>query len=358
MVSTLSVWRVTILPTNKRSIAEMSGFIKRRNNDNNSAIMRFMKNVVTIGGGTGSYTVLSGLKDLKGISISALVSMADDGGSTGKLRDELGVMPTGDVRQCLLALSEQNDAVRKLMGYRFGNGSLSGHGFGNILLAGLEKITGDFDEGVAVASELLKVKGTVIPITLDNAESCALLPDGTVVRGQVNIGKTNLRKLGLKKLFYKKPVRLNPNARSAILKADYIIIGPGDYFESLVPNFIVSGFKEAIVKSKAKIILPVNFTNKKIHTKYWKASDYVKTTESYIGRPIDMILVNNEPPSPLQMKHYKLKTGDGVLVVDDLKDERVIRKSLMSSTLFNHIRSFIRHDSKKLAKCIDAIIKK
>src|SRR3989344_5964762 len=124
-----------------------------------SDIIHLMKNIVTIGGGTGSYTVLMGLKELKDISLFALVSMADNGGSTGVLRDELGVLPPGDVRQCLVALSEHSDIVRKLMNYRFSEGSLTGHSFGNILLAALEKVTGDFARGVEVASEILKVKG-------------------------------------------------------------------------------------------------------------------------------------------------------------------------------------------------------
>ncbi|MEK7585977.1 MAG: gluconeogenesis factor YvcK family protein [Patescibacteria group bacterium] len=317
-----------------------------------------MKNVVTIGGGTGSYTVLVGLKDLKDVSISALVSMADDGGSTGILRDELGVLPPGDIRQCLVALSEHSDIVRKLISYRFSRGSLSGHSFGNILLAALEKVTGDFVQGVEVASEILKVKGTVIPITKDKAELRALLSDGTLIKNQRSIGKTNLRKLGIKKIFYKNRVRLNEKARNSIIKANYIIIGPGDYYESVVPNLIVGGFKEAIQKTKAKIILPINLTNKKIHTKYWKVSDYVKNTEKYLGRSVDIVLVNSESPSTAQMKRYKLKEGDGVLVEDDFNDLRVMRRDLLSPALFNHKRSFIRHDSLKLAKCISSIIKK
>src|SRR3989337_2321393 len=136
-----------------------------------------IKNVMTVGGGTGSYTVLSGLKDLKNVSLTALVSMADDGGSTGVLRDELGVLPPGDVRQCLVALSEHSEIVRKLMNYRFENGGLAGHSFGNIFLAALEKVTGDFVKGVEIASEILKVNGNVVPITKNKAQLSILLSD-------------------------------------------------------------------------------------------------------------------------------------------------------------------------------------
>lgn len=319
-----------------------------------------MKNIkiVTVGGGTGSYTVLMGLKNLKNVSLSALVSMADNGGSTGVLRDELGVLPPGDVRQCLVALSEHSDIVRKLMSYRFSKGGLTGHSFGNLFLAALEKVTGDFVEGVEVAKDILKVRGSVIPVTKENAELCVCLKNGDVVVGQKNIGKTNLKTLGLKKIFYKKSVSLNKKAEEMLLDAGFIIIGPGDYFESLVPNFIVGGFKKAIKKTKAKIVFVVNMTNKKIHTEGWTAFDYMMNTEKYLGRKIDFILMNNEPPSEKQKRRYQLKEGDGVLVLDDLKERKnVIRYPLLSHLFFDHIRSFIRHDSLKLAGCIDKIIK-
>src|SRR3989344_2582268 len=136
-----------------------------------------VKNIVTVGGGTGSYTILSGLKNLKDVSLTALVSMADDGGSTGALRDELGVLPPGDVRKCLVALSKHTEIVRKLMNYRFEEGKLSGHTFGNILLAALEKVTGDFVQGVEIASKILKVRGKVIPITREKAQLSVLFSD-------------------------------------------------------------------------------------------------------------------------------------------------------------------------------------
>lgn len=323
-----------------------------------------MKNIVTIGGGTGSYTVLMGLKELKDVSLFALVSMSDNGGSTGVLRDELGVLPPGDVRQCLVALSEHSDIVRKLMNYRFSEGSLTGHSFGNILLAALEKVTGNFTSGVEVASDILNVKGKVIPITNEKAELSALLSNGTLVEGQVGVDGANFSELGLDKIFYKNNVELSENAVDAISNADFIIVGPGNYYSSVVPNLIVNNFKENLLKSKAKIILPVNLTNKNEHTKNWKVSDYVKNTEIYLGKKVDFILVNTESPSKEQIERYKLEEGGDVLVEDDFTDERVIREPLMSHSFFNYdavdarknTRSFIRHDSTKLAQCISKII--
>lgn len=323
-----------------------------------------MQKVVTVGGGTGSYTVLSGLKNISNISIKALVSMADDGGSTGVLMDELGVLPPGDVRQCLVALSEHSDIVRKLMNYRFTEGTLSGHSFGNIFLAALEKVTGNFAKGVEIASEILKVKGIVIPVTNDKAKLSVSLNDGSLIEGEDNLNKANVQDVGIKRISYKNSSRLSDDAKIAILEADYIILGPGNYFCSVIPNLIVNGFKGAINKSKAKIVLPINLTNKQGHTKGWKVSDYVKDIESHLGKNVDIILVNNEAPSKQQIESYAIKEGDGVLVINDLNDARILNASLLSTALVQYskvdtiqnLRSFIRHDSQKLAKVIEKII--
>jgi uncharacterized cofD-like protein len=325
-----------------------------------------MKNIVTVGGGTGSYTVLSGLKNIPDVSLTALVSMSDDGGSTGVLRDELGVLPPGDVRQCLVALSEHSDVMRKLMNYRFSEGMLRGHSFGNIFLAALEKVTGDFAEGVEVASEIMKVRGNVVPITKNKAELSIRLLNGKILAGENKIQDANFEDTGIKDIFYKNKVELNRKAEEAILKADYIILGPGNYYCSVVPNFIVNGFKEAINESKAKIILPINLTNKLGHTTNWKVSNYVNDVEKHIGKLVDFILVNNEEPSKEQIERYKLEEGDGVLVEDDFKDNRVVRVALLSHIIPPSIkedispntRGFIRHDSEKLADCIKKIIEK
>ncbi len=326
-----------------------------------------MKNIVTVGGGTGSYTVLSGLKNLPGVSLTALVSMADDGGSTGVLRDELGVLPPGDVRQCLVALSEHSDIVRKLMNYRFENGGLGGHSFGNIFLAALEKVTGNFTKGVEIASEILRIKGKVIPITNDSAKLAVKLLNGKEIKGEDNIqNDAAIQKYGLEKIFYTTSVSLSESAKKSILEADVIVLGPGNYYCSVLPNLIVKGFKDTIKNSKAKIIFPVNLTNKLEHTINWKVSDYVKDIEQekYLGRPVDFILVNNDEPSPEQIKLYELEEGKGVLVEDDFVDARVIRTPLLSRILFKRskediipsTKGFIRHDSQKLAACIKKII--
>lgn len=322
-----------------------------------------MKNIVTVGGGTGSYTVLSGLKNLAGTNITAIVSMADDGGSNKIMRDELGVLPPSDTRLCLVALSEHSDIVRKLMLYRFSEGTLAGNTFGNIFLAALEKVTGDFSSGVEVASEILKVKGSVVPVTRAKAELSARLSDGSVISGEHAIDESDLEKAGPVELFYKDDVPLNELAKGAIRSADYIIVGPGDFFTSIAPNLIVRGFQEALVEAKAKIILPLNLTNKAGHNMSWRASGYVSNIEKYMGCKADFILLNSEPPSSEQIEQYKAEERGDVMIKDDLgNDPRVIRAPLLSHLMHENSkgdmmkRSFIRHDSDKLALAIKKII--
>jgi uncharacterized cofD-like protein len=275
------------------------------------------------------------------------------------------VLPPGDVRQCLVALSEHSDMVRQLMNYRFDEGTLKGHSFGNIFLAALQKVTGDFAKGVEIASEILKVNGNVIPTTSNKAELCIELSDGKIIEGENTIQNENLQEVGIKRIFYKGKVNVNENAGRAISEADYVILGPGNYYCSVIPNLIVTGFKEAINQSKAKLILPINLTNKLGHTTNWKVSNYVKDIEKYLGKEVDFILVNNEAPSKEQFEHYKLKEGDGVLIEDDFEDKRVVRGAFLShlfikyskADVLQNVRSFIRHDGEKLAETVESIIK-
>lgn len=324
-----------------------------------------MKNIVTIGGGTGSYTVLSGIKNIPGISISAIVAMTDDGGSTGVLRDELGVLPPGDVRQCLVALSEQSEIVRKLMTYRFSTGGLKGHNFGNIFLAGLEKVTGSFVDGVEIASDILKVKGKVIPVTDRVATLNATLADGTVLNGENEINHHDVDVNTIKKLKTSTSARINPHAKKAILEANFIFIGPGNHYCSIIPNLIVPGVSVALKQTKAKIIYIVNLTNKKGHTLGWQTGDYLKNLEKYMGRKCDFILINNQKPNKEQLQVYEKQEGGSVMVKNDLiKDRRVIEVPLISkkivrfdkSDIIAKTRSLIRHDSALIQKTLAKII--
>jgi uncharacterized cofD-like protein len=324
-----------------------------------------MKKIVTVGGGTGSYTVLRGLKVFDDIEISAIVSMADDGGSTGVLRDELGVLPPGDVRQCLLALSYHDDIVRSLISYRFEEGSLKGHSFGNILLAALEKTAGSFAKGVEIASDILKIKGRVLPITEDAAVLMVTLRSGRVLLGENTINHGDLESLPGIKVSFEKPVFLSSHASEALLSADLIVLGPGNFYCSLLPNLVVEGFKEAIQKSSGKIVLPMNLTNKKGHTLFYSVRTYVQEVEALLGRPVDYILCNNESPTEEQEALYQMEEGDGVLVVNDMQEDvRMLAVPLLSHDIvkqekgdsISYTRSFIRHDSKKLGEVIYSLL--
>lgn len=321
-----------------------------------------MKNVVVIGGGTGSFTVLKGLKNYP-IKLSAIVSMSDNGGSTGRLRDELGVLPTGDIRQCLVALSDSSDKMRELMNYRFEDGSLKGHSFGNLLLSALEKINGNFSQGLNEAMEILKVRGEVIPVTTDNITLNAEFENGDLVKGESEIDETyNLG--NIKRIFYNGDVSTNPLAIKRILEADSIIIGPGSHYTSIMSNLIIPGLSEAIKQSKAKVVYISNLTNKKNQTLGFDVDDYVNIIESFIGKDrINYILYNKVLPSKELMDKYIDQEGEGAVVEFNLLKNSNRKYHIVMSDLINSqivsldlsdpiakTRSLIRHDSNKLSK--------
>lgn len=329
-----------------------------------------MKNVVTIGGGTGSFTLLSGLKKYP-VNISAIVSMADDGGSTGVLRDELGVLPPGDVRQCLVALSESSEELRELMSYRFEKGVFKGHSFGNLFLSALEKINGSFSKGVEEAIKILNAKGEVIPVTNEDMRLFIELKNGKLIKGENELDcNREIESSGIKKIFLRPRVKANKKAIERIKKADLIIIGPGDFYGSIVPNLLVDGISEAIRKSKAKIVFNCNLTNKKGQTEGFDLDQYVFEINKYIGKKrIDYATFNIENPSPSLIRKYEKKEGKGMVVRLNEKKQgersfRIIRAELLSGEkirknprdLISDTRSFIRHDSGKLAKILMMIL--
>lgn len=323
-----------------------------------------MKKIVTIGGGTGSFTLLSGLKKYP-IELSAIVSMADDGGSTGVLRDELGVLPPGDVRQCLVALSDSSEKLRELMNYRFEEGGLSGHSFGNLFLSALEKIEGGFIDGVAEAAKILNVKGEVIPVTGVDTSLKVELRDGQVLSGEHEINTSlTVGKTGIKKLFLSPRAKANPRAVEALLTADLIIIGPGNHYCSILPNLLVGGIPEAIRRSEATVVYNCNLVNKRGHTDGYTLDEYVSEIDSFLGGPcVDFVTFNTHVPDKRVLKRYNEESSALVSFIPDRvqnRHYRVLQADLLNrkSVRFSiadkiaQSRSFIRHDTEKLAKVL------
>lgn len=315
--------------------------------------------VVTIGGGTGSFTVLSGLKKYP-LDLTAIVTMADDGGSTGVLRDELGVLPPGDVRQCLVALSKSDLLMRELMNYRFTDGKLKGHNFGNLLLSALEKVTGSFDLAVEKASEILRISGHVIPATLDKVSLVARLKDGAIIHGQSLIHKTNLQQLDQMELI--PSAQANPKAVAAIQAAKAIIIGPGDFYSSLIPNLLVKGIVDAIQHSSAKKIFVTNLMAKKGHTEGFSADDFAQTIERYLGCKVDTVLYNTFVPSQNLLERYA-RNGEVMIKRPKKKlDARYVGADLVSRSFPKARagdpleRTYIRHDPDRLANIIHELL--
>lgn len=318
-----------------------------------------MKKIVVIGGGTGNFAVLHGLKSYK-VDLSAIVSMADDGGSTGILRDELGVLPPGDVRQCLVALSNSSNMMRSLMSYRFENGGLGGHSFGNLLLSALEKVTGSFEKAVEEMGKILFIKGKVIPVTTHQVRLKMLLNNRQLLEGEKEIYLSQEIDQGYKSIYLEPFPKANPHAIDEIMNADIIVLGPGGLHTSLIPNLLVEGVSEALRSSPAKKTFVVNLMNRKGQTTGFKVSHYLKEVTHFVGEDIfDFILVNKQKP-PQELIQVYAEEGD--LVENDLVDPRIIATPLLGDLRESFKkdilkRNLIRHDSKKLAQELMKIVK-
>lgn len=322
--------------------------------------------IVVIGGGTGSFVVLSGLKKYFN-NITALVSMADDGGSTGQLRDELGVLPPGDVRQCLVALSE-SPKVRDLFNYRFDEGSLKGHSFGNLFLTALEKMTGNFAEAVDVASDVLDINGhAVIPITLEKVGLIANDGERDI------IGESEIREAEFTeqrpKLSLEPVAKVNPEAIKAIEEADLIVVAPGGLYESLGAALIIPGVGDALHKSSAEKVYICNLMNQDKHVKDFAVNDYVDELERLAGAKfVDKVIYNVNRPNDEILERYALEGDHPVLINEDnlakahyksygvdLLSDSIWQNSSKSDPLAAQ-RSLIRHDSDKLAKNLIEVV--
>jgi uncharacterized cofD-like protein len=311
-----------------------------------------LKKVVVIGGGTGNFVILQGLKKYP-VDLTAIVSMADDGGSTGILRDELGVLPPGDVRQCLVALSDSSRLMRSLMNYRFENGGLGGHSFGNLFLSALEKVTGSFEKAVEEASKILSIRGKVIPVTMHQVRLKMVLNSRKVLEGEREVYLSQEIDRGYKTMYLEPFPKVNPRVLEEIHNADLIVVGPGGLHTSLIPNLLVEGVCDALMQSDATKVYVVNLMNRKGQTTGFKTSDYMRELVRFLGKDIfDHILINVQKPAEHLIAAY---AEEGDLVENDMKDERVIAADLLGKLQAEQKRdlmkrSLIRHDSKKLAQ--------
>ena len=309
------------------------------------------KKIATIGGGTGQYVLLRGLKTHE-VDISAIVSMSDDGGSTGKLREELGVHATGDVRQCIIALSESSHLMRSLMNYRFESGPLYGHSFGNLFLSALEKVTGSFEEAVEEVSDILAIRGKVIPVTNDQVRLGMTLRSGKELYGEKQIYLSEEINQGYEKVYLDPKATANPKAVEAILEADVVVIGPGGFFTSIIANLLVDGIAEALHQTKATKIFVVNLMNRRGQTLGYGVKEYVQQLSHFLGGDIlDYVLVNDQVPPPYLVSLYDL---EGEFVHQNFDNARVFKAPMLGSLGSAPVsdlmpRSPIRHDSAALA---------
>lgn len=319
------------------------------------------KKIAVIGGGTGSFVMLSALKKHTKY-LSAIVNMADDGGSTGVLRDELGALPPGDVRQCLVALSD-SPQLRDLFNYRFEEGTFGGHSFGNLLLTALEKTTGSFTEAVRVASKVLRIRGTVIPATLDDVRLKMEWPGSSVIlHGErvidVEHFKNDPRRAELS--LVPNPV-VNPAAIKTIEEADLVVISAGDLYTSLGPLLVIDGIGKALHETKATVVYVCNLVTKQGQTDGFTVSDHAAEIERFGDHEgfLDVVLYNQQKPDAALLKRYA-EEGSAMVAVDNEKLKNAPYRAVGADLLgqlseqdkheVSKIpRTFIRHNTEEIA---------
>ncbi len=328
------------------------------------------KSVVVIGGGTGTFPVLRGLKEYRDdITITAIITMADSGGSTGRLRDEFGQLPVGDVRMAMTALAsevdEHDELLRQLFLHRFDKGDgLNGHNFGNLLIVALTEILGSEAEAVKTAARILRVRGRVLPVTADKVHIVAEYDDGVVIKGEHEIDEPSEDRWDhtIEKFYTEPKGCVTDDAKSAICAADLILLGPGDLYSSLLANCVIDGVSDAIVKSNAKFVFAANLMTRPGQTHGMTACDHVHEVEKYVGKIPDVVIVNTgEVPEHLLKKYAE---SHQFPVVDDCDaiDTEVIRDDLLSKDEVVKAkgdalqRSLVRGDGDKFAKLLLSLI--
>ena len=308
--------------------------------------------VVVIGGGTGLSTMLRGLKQYTS-HITAIVTVGDDGGGSGKLREDLGMLPPGDIRNCILALADTEPLMEDLLQYRFTEGSLKGQCFGNLFLAAMAGISENFEDAVQKMSSVLAVKGKVLPVTLDDMKLVAKLENGEIIEGESKIpSEVIVRNTRIKKIAIK-PIDAKPleEAIKAINNADVIIMGPGSLYTSIIPNLLVKGIPEAICKSPAKKVYISNVMTQPGETDGFKVSNHLKVLMDYgVAENIDYVIANNGIIPPDIKEKYAKENAE--LVVLDYENISNLNVNVIEANLIKITKRYVKHNAEKLAELI------
>lgn len=303
------------------------------------------KKVVVLGGGTGMSSLLRGLKEFP-IDITTIVSVCDDGKSTGRLRNEFNIPAVGDVRRILIALSETEPLVAQLLNYRFKTTSdLDGHTVGNLLLTASTNITGNLSDGIEALGNVLNLKGTVLPFTEDNVILMARMQDGSIVEGEHNITEDSRK---IKEVFYKEKPVINEKVIKSIKNADLIIFSMGSLYTSILPNIIVKEVIDAIDESNAQIVYTCNLVTQPGESDDFKVSDHIKTLNHYLGkRKIEIVIANNGTiDKQMALKYANLEQKDPVIL--DIKETKKQNVKIISDNLVVVENNLLRHDALKL----------
>ena len=318
--------------------------------------------ILTLGGGSGQYTLLSGLRDIKNIRITAIASMADNGGSTGRLRDELGVLPPGDILKCAIALSPLRDIAKKIMLKPLkGDQRLQGHKAGNMLITMLSKYTGSFPAAIRTLTEILEVSGRILPGTTSKATLVADLIDGSRIYGESAIDKPqHPHREHIKDLYlvphHNGSISAYPPVIESIKKSDVILIGPGDLFTSIIASLIVPGIKEAIQNTTANVYYILNIMTKYGETHNFKGEDFIKKVEMYLGRQVDGIILNNKKPNIRLLKKYLAENSEFIEI--EQIEKHIKNRLIYAGDLLDSSDEIVRHNPRKLASLIESIITK
>lgn len=303
-----------------------------------------MQKIVTIGGGTGHFQLLRGLKNYE-CEITAIANMSDNGGSSGKLRDEYGILPPGDVRQCMVALAPEDESriLRQLFNYRLKDG----HSLGNLVITAASEIYGGAVQGIKITSGLLGIEGRVLPVSVDDCQLFAETLDGKILKGETEVNSLPNRESRIKKVWHKPKAFLYKEVGGAIRVADKVVICPGDLYGSIVPALIVEGMESALGKSRAMKIYVCNLFTKEGSYNF-KASDFLSEIEKYAQVKMDKIIVNAGKPGKETIEKYFSENSK--LVEDDLRDDRRVMRGEFAAEYLSEPKTILRHIPERIAR--------